>query len=48
MVNVTTGSARRLCYAIGETHTVREFAELAFKHTGIDIEWKGKGIDEIE
>ena len=32
--------------ATGETHTVREFASLAFKEAGIDIEWKGKGIDE--
>ncbi len=32
--------------ATGETHTVREFATLAFKEAGIDIEWKGAGIDE--
>jgi GDPmannose 4,6-dehydratase len=32
--------------ATGETHTVREFATLAFKYAGIDIHWKGKGIDE--
>lgn len=32
--------------ATGETHTVREFAELSFKEAGIDIEWKGKGADE--
>ena len=29
-----------------ETHTVREFVELAFGEAGIDIEWKGSGIDE--
>lgn len=28
--------------ATGETHTVKEFTELAFKSVGIDIEWKGK------
>ncbi len=33
--------------ASGETHTVREFVELAFGHVGIEIEWKGQGIDEI-
>lgn len=33
--------------ATGETRTVREFVELAFGHVGIDIEWKGEGIDEI-
>ena len=32
--------------ATGETHTVREFAELAFKNVGIDIIWKGKNINE--
>lgn len=32
--------------ATGETHSVREFTELAFAELGIDIEWKGKGTDE--
>ena len=32
--------------ATGETHTVREFVELAFKEVGIDIKWKGKKVDE--
>ena len=32
--------------ATGETHTVREFTTLAFKETGIDIEWQGEGVDE--
>jgi GDPmannose 4,6-dehydratase len=32
--------------AIGETHTVREFVELAFKEAGIDIAWKGTGLTE--
>ncbi len=32
--------------ATGIQHTVREFTELAFKYDGIDIEWKGKGLDE--
>lgn len=32
--------------ATGETHTVREFTELAFKEVGIDIEWRGTGVDE--
>ena len=33
--------------ASGETHTVREFVEKAFKYVNIDIIWKGKGVDEI-
>lgn len=32
--------------ATGETHSVREFAVLAFKETGINIKWVGKGADE--
>ncbi len=32
--------------ATGESHSVREFVEKSFKHVGIDIEWRGKGIDE--
>jgi len=32
--------------ATGETHTVREFVNLAFKEVSIDIIWKGNGIHE--
>lgn len=32
--------------ATGETHSVREFVELAFKVVDIEIEWVGKGIYE--
>lgn len=32
--------------ATGETHSVREFTELAFKFAGIDIAWIGEGINE--
>ena len=32
--------------ATGENHSVREFAEKAFKVAGIDIEWKGRGLGE--
>ncbi|MCL4480413.1 MAG: GDP-mannose 4,6-dehydratase [Candidatus Thermoplasmatota archaeon] len=31
----------------GESHTVREFVEVAFKEIGINITWKGKGINEV-
>lgn len=33
--------------ATNETRTVREFVEKAFSIAGINIEWKGSGIDEI-
>lgn len=32
--------------ATGETHTVREFCELAFKHVGINLKWEGQGVSE--
>lgn len=32
--------------ATGKTHSVREFAELAFKEIDIDITWKGNGVNE--
>ena len=32
--------------ATGKTHTVREFADLAFREAGINIEWQGHGVDE--
>ena len=33
--------------ATGETHSVREFVELAFKEIGVDVKWQGAGVDEI-
>ena len=33
--------------ATGETHSVREFVELAFAEVGRNIEWSGKGVEEI-
>ncbi len=32
--------------ATGETHSVREFVELAFQCVGRSIVWKGRGVDE--
>lgn len=32
--------------ATGETHTIREFCEEAFKIVGYDILWKGEGLEE--
>ena len=32
--------------ATGETHSVREFVELAFGEVGIPITWSGSGVDE--
>jgi GDPmannose 4,6-dehydratase len=29
----------------GESHSVKEFVELAFEYAGIKIEWRGKGIN---
>lgn len=32
--------------ATGVQHSVREFATLAFHHAGIELEWRGEGMDE--
>lgn len=33
--------------ATGETHSVREFVETAFRTIGVNIEWFGKGVNEV-
>jgi GDPmannose 4,6-dehydratase len=33
--------------ATGETHSVREFVELAFGEVGRHVVWDGKGVDEV-
>ena len=33
--------------ATGETHTVREFVEAAFKTIGINVAWSGQGVNEV-
>ena len=33
--------------ATGEMHTVRNFTRWSFKHVGIDLEFKGVGVDEV-
>lgn len=33
--------------ATGESHSVREFVELAFKEIGMSITWEGAGVEEV-
>ena len=33
--------------ATGETHSIREFCELAFKEIGIELTWQGSDVDEV-
>jgi GDPmannose 4,6-dehydratase len=33
--------------ATGETHSVREFAELAFRYAGYELHFEGEGVNEI-
>jgi GDPmannose 4,6-dehydratase len=33
--------------ATGETHSVREFADRAFARAGIQLGWRGKGVEEV-
>ncbi len=39
-------NAEDFVLATGETHTIREFAELTFKEIGVELEWTGKGEKE--
>jgi GDPmannose 4,6-dehydratase len=32
--------------ATGETHSVRTFVEKAFRKIGVDLEWRGEGVEE--
>lgn len=38
--------AKDYVIASNETRTVREFADLAFRHAGMELEWEGTGIHE--
>jgi GDPmannose 4,6-dehydratase len=31
----------------GETHSVREFCEFAFREAGMELEWRGSGTEEV-
>jgi len=33
--------------ATGETHSVREFCDLAFGHAGMPLTWRGEGLEEV-
>ena len=33
--------------ATNETRTIREFAEIAFRHINVELEWRGEGKDEV-
>lgn len=33
--------------ATGVQHTVRDFAQLAFHHAGIELKWEGEGVNEV-
>jgi GDPmannose 4,6-dehydratase len=33
--------------ATGETHTIREFCEQAFRVIGVELGWQGSGTDEV-
>ena len=44
---VQQGAPGDYVLATGETHSVREFVELAFARVGKVIDWRGSGIDEV-
>ena len=41
------GKADDYVIATGEQHSVREFCSYAFKEAGIELEWRGEGLEEI-
>ena len=42
----TANTSSDYILASGETHTIREFAEIAASYLGIDLIWKGEGVSE--
>jgi GDPmannose 4,6-dehydratase len=40
-------SPEDIVLATGETHTIREFANMAFQELEMDLVWSGSGVDEI-
>ena len=40
-------SADDFVIATGESYSIRDFVEKAFKVVDIDIEWRGAGFDEF-
>jgi GDPmannose 4,6-dehydratase len=41
-----TGDPEDYVIATGETHSVREFCEIAFAHAGMPLAWRGEGVEE--
>ena len=41
------GYAGDYVIATGETHSVKEFIDLAFSHVGMKLSWEGEGVDRI-
>lgn len=41
------GTPEDFVIATGVQHSVREFATLAFHYAGIELEWRGEGIEEV-
>lgn len=46
MLQQETNDPKDYVLATGETHSIREFVELAFNEAGIKISWKGEGESE--
>lgn len=44
---LTQSKPQNYVVATGETHSVREFVELAFVEIGVDIKWTGTGAEEV-
>ncbi len=46
MADATTRLSTDYVISTGESHSIREFVEFAFKQLDIAIQWKGQGVEE--
>ena len=47
MVNASTKDPEDFVISTGEQHSVKEFVNLAANKLGMNINWEGKGVNEI-
>lgn len=44
---ITHSTPENFVIATGETYSVKDFVNLAFKNINVELEWNGQGIDEV-
>ena len=46
VANTSTKEPEDFVIATGEMYTVRAFCTAAFKEVGLELEWRGEGVNE--